>query len=246
MNAPAPAGDTERPVLGVARSLSGRRWRLRGDDSDLQTSEALARDLGLPPALALALAARGISAGDAPAYLDPTLKALLPDPSRLKDMDRAAERLAKAVRDGEKIAIFADYDVDGATASAVLARFLAALSAPARIYVPDRLREGYGPNAAALLRLQEDGIRLVVTVDCGIAAHAALGAAATAGLEVVVVDHHLPEDALPPAHAIVNPNRRDDLSGQGQLAAVGVAFLLAVATNRVLRRAGWFGPPRRR
>lgn len=232
--------DDSRPVLGVARSLAGKLWLMRATPDNAE-SVAMARELGLPQALARVLLARGIETAQVPAFLDPTLKAFLPDPSLLVDMDRAADRLARAIRDQEKIAIFADYDVDGATATAVLARFLAALDSPARIYVPDRLSEGYGPNAAALLRLHAEGIRLVVTVDCGIAAHDALAAAAEAGLDVVVVDHHLPEDALPRAHAIVNPNRRDETSGQGQLAAVGVAFLLAIATNRTLRRAGWFG-----
>lgn len=237
---PAANRDGLRPVLGVARSLAGKRWLMRATPDDA-AGVAMARDLGLPQALTRVLLARGIDGALAPAFLEPTLKAFLPDPSLLQDMDRAADRLARAIRDREKIAIFADYDVDGATATAVLVRFLAALDTAARIYIPDRLTEGYGPNAPALLRLKSEGIALVVTVDCGIAAHDALAAATDAGLDVVVVDHHLPEDALPRAQAIVNPNRRDDTSGQGQLAAVGVAFLLAIATNRALRQAGWYG-----
>jgi len=186
------------------------------------------------------LAARGVDAERAEAFLNPTLKADLPDPSTVLDMDRAAERLAIAVRGAEPIALFGDYDVDGATSSALLARFLREVGAEPRIYIPDRLREGYGPNIAAMTMLAREGARVIVTVDCGTQAHAALEAAHHAGADVIVCDHHLPGETLPVAFAIVNPNRRDDASGLGQLAAVGVAFLLCVATNRVLRESGWF------
>src|SRR5215831_711310 len=144
----------------------------------------------------------------------------------------------------QAIAVFGDYDVDGATSAALLARFFAAVGSQTRIYVPDRLREGYGPNAPALLRLQAEGARVVVTVDCGTTAHLPLAEAAEAGLDVIVIDHHVAEPLLPTAIAIVNPNRLDETSLHGALAAVGVAFLLVVAVNRELRRAGWYGVSR--
>src|SRR3546814_1531039 len=156
-------------------------------------------------------------------------------------MDRAAARLCRAIEAGEKVAVFGDYDVDGATSAAVLARFFAALGLALEIYIPDRLAEGYGPNAPALKRLKAQGVDLVITVDCGITAFEALDEAAAVGLEVIVVDHHAAEPRLPAAAAVVNPNRLDDRSGHGQLAAVGVAFLPVVALNRALRSAGRYG-----
>src|SRR5579862_3055526 len=163
-------------LLGVERSLSGRRWVARATDDRLGL--ALSQRFGLPELVGRLLAARGVGLDDAEAYLTPTLRTQLPDPSSLRDMDRAAERLATAIRGGEPIAIFGDYDVDGATASAVLGRFFAAAGARWRIYIPDRLTEGYGPNTPALLKLKEEGVRVVVTVDCGATAHAPLADAA--------------------------------------------------------------------
>ncbi|HUC63510.1 MAG TPA: single-stranded-DNA-specific exonuclease RecJ, partial [Alphaproteobacteria bacterium] len=177
---------------------------------------------------------------EAESYLAPTLRALLPDPFHLRGMAAAAERLAEAVTGGEPVGIFGDYDVDGATAAALLQRFMAAVGGRTRIYIPDRMREGYGPNAPALLGLKAEGLRLVVTVDCGTAAVEPLAAAAKAGLEVVVVDHHAGEPRLPPALAVINPNRLDEASPHRQLAAVGVAFLLVVAVNSRLRARGWY------
>jgi single-stranded-DNA-specific exonuclease len=226
--------------LGVERSLGGRRWVARPVDSRLAL--ALAQRLELPELVGRLLAARGVGLDEAEAYLAPTLRAQLPDPSSFLDMDRAAARLAAAIRGGEAIAIFGDYDVDGATAAAVLARFFAAVGARHRIYIPDRLSEGYGPNTPALLKLRDAGVRVVVTVDCGATAHAPLADAAQAGLDVIVCDHHVGEPALPPAFAVVNPNRFDETTPHRVLAAVGVAFLLAVAVNRLLRAAGWYGP----
>src|SRR5690606_16840278 len=207
---------------------------------------ALAQQFGLPEIVGRVLAARGVAAEEAERFLNPTLRTWLPDPSALRDMDRAAERLTRAIESGEKVAVFGDYDVDGATSAAVLARFFAALGLPLEIYIPDRLAEGYGPNAPALKRLKEQGIDLVITVDCGITAFDALEQAAAAGLDVIVVDHHAAEPRLPSAAAVVNPNRLDDSSGQGQLAAVGVAYLLVVALNRALRAAGWYAKTGRR
>ena len=222
----------------MRQSLTGRRWSLTPIDERL--AAALAQRHGLPEIVARVLAARGVGLGEVESFLAPKLRDLLPDPCRLKDMRAGAERLAAAITGGERIAVFGDYDVDGATAAALLLRFLSAVGAPARLYVPDRLREGYGPNAPALLQLRREGVSLVVTVDCGIAAHDALAAAAAAGLDVIVVDHHLGRESLPPAIAIINPKRLDDTGGLDHLAAVGVAFLLAVDVNRLLRQAGWY------
>jgi len=233
---------TAEAFLGVERSLLGRRWRARGGED--RAGLAIAQRLALPEIVGRLLAGRGIAPEAAESFLSPTLRELLPDPSRFLDMDKAADRLARAVQAGEAIAVFGDYDVDGATSAALLARFFAAAGRPIRVYIPDRMKEGYGPNLPALLALQAEGVRLVITVDCGITAFEPLAAAASAGLEIIVVDHHVAEPRLPQAVAVVNPNRLDETKGHGQLAAVGVAFLLAVAVNRALRRAGWYGAGR--
>ena len=224
------------PLLGVGRSATGRVWVAR--DADDRVAHALSQRLGVPDIVGRVLAARGVDADGGADFLNPTLKSALPDPSLFLDMDKAARRLADAVAAGERIAVFGDYDVDGATSTALLVRFLRDVGARPVIYIPDRRTEGYGPNPEAMRRLARDGVGLVVTVDCGIAAFAALEAAADAGLEVIVVDHHQAEPRLPIAVAVVNPNRLDETVPHRQLAAVGLAFLLAVATNRVLRRDG--------
>jgi single-stranded-DNA-specific exonuclease len=224
--------------LGVERSLCGRRWRQRAGDD--RAGLALAQQLRLPEIVGRLLAARGVGAEAADRFLNPTLRDALPDPAHLKDMGTAVERLTRAITGGELIAIFGDYDVDGATAAALLQRFLAAVGARARVYIPDRQKEGYGPNAPALLRLKAEGATVVVTVDCGTAAHQPLAAAKAAGLDVIVVDHHIAEPELPPAFAVINPNRVDESSAHGVLAAVGLAFLLVVGVNRALRQAGWY------
>ena len=228
-----------QPFLGVENSLTGRLWRSRLEDERLAL--AVSQQLGLPEVLGRVLAARGIPPEEGAAYLAPTLRDQLPDPSRLRDMDRAAARLTDAVMTGEIVGIFGDYDVDGATSSALLARFLRAVGGQVRLYIPDRLTEGYGPNTTALLALREEGLRVVVTVDCGTLAFEPLEAAHAAGLDVIVVDHHLAEPGLPPALAVINPNRLDESGTCGQLAAVGVAYLLVIAVNRALRAAGWYG-----
>ncbi len=225
-------------VLGVERSVSGRRWRPRLADS--RAGLALAQRLDVPEIVGRVLAARGVEADAAESFLNPRLRASLPDPSRLVDMDKAVRRLVDAVRKDEPVVVFGDYDVDGATAAALLARYFAAVGGRAAIYIPDRLIEGYGPNAPALLRLKAEGARVVVTVDCGISAYEPLAEARRAGLDVIVIDHHVAEPRLPEAVAVVDPNRLDDASGCGTLAAVGVAFLLVVGINRALREAGWF------
>jgi single-stranded-DNA-specific exonuclease len=225
-------------VLGVEQSACGRRWRWRGGDP--QAGQEIAERLALPEIVGRLLAQRGVDLDHAPGFLRPRLREQLPDPEHLRDMEAAAARLVQAVRDSETIAIFGDYDVDGATSAALLARFFASIGTRTRIYVPDRISEGYGPNSAALSRLRAEGVRVVVTVDCGTTAHLPLAEAAESGLDVIVVDHHVAEPLLPRAAAVVNPNRLDEASPHGGLAAVGVAFLLVVAVNRALRRDGWY------
>jgi single-stranded-DNA-specific exonuclease len=227
-----------RAVLGVNRSFTERSWIAR-DLHHLDT-HAISRDIGVPEIVARILVGRGVKPEQAIAYLTPTLKSDLPNPSCLIDMDKAAARLADAILSHEKIAVFGDYDVDGATSSAVFKRYFNALGRDITIYIPDRIREGYGPNSAALKMLADTGHKIIVTVDCGIAAHAPLADAKELGLDVIVVDHHLSTGVLPQAFAIVNPNRPDDISGQGMLAAVGVSFLVLVALNRALRAVGGF------
>jgi single-stranded-DNA-specific exonuclease len=225
-------------VLGVERSLSGRLWRARGGDD--RAGLALSQRFGLPEIIGRLLSGRGIGVEEAEGFLAPTLREALPDPSHLKDMDKAVLRLVDAVCGGELIGIFGDYDVDGATSSALLQRFFRAVGAKTTLYIPDRQREGYGPNAAALAKLKARGAGVVITVDCGISAQAALGAAAESGLDVIVVDHHLGDPALPRALAVIDPNRVDEASPHGMLAAVGVTFLLVGGVNRALRQAGWY------
>nr|WP_221238523.1 single-stranded-DNA-specific exonuclease RecJ [Roseospira visakhapatnamensis] len=216
----------------------GRRWRARPVDERL--AEALSQRLGLPEVVGRLLAGRGVDLDDAPTFLDPSMRAQLPDPSSFRDMDAAVARLGRAVRDGETIAVFGDYDVDGATSSAVLRRFLEAVGARVLVHIPDRLTEGYGPNGPALRSLRDKGAGVAVTVDCGITAFTALTEARAAGLDVIVIDHHSPGDRLPEAIAVVNPKRHDETTPHTDLAAVGVAFLLVVGLNRHLREAGWY------
>ena len=232
-------GNEADGFLGVVRSVTGRRWR--GRLADERLARGLAQRAGLPDLVARVVAARGIGLDGVDDFLEPTLRALLPDPSRLRDMDRAVARAVRAVEGGERIGVFADYDVDGATSAALLVRFFARLGRTLDVYVPDRLREGYGPNAGALAALRKAGASLVLTVDCGTTAHGPLAEAAALGLDVIVLDHHVSEPALPPAAAIVNPNRLDEDNDCRQLAAVGVTFLIVVALNRRLREAGWYG-----
>jgi single-stranded-DNA-specific exonuclease len=229
---------TDEAFLGVERSLTGRTWSLNASDERLGLT--ISQRFALPELLGRVLAARQVGLDAVESFLNPTLRDLLPDPFQFKDMDVAADRLARAVTAGETIGVFGDYDVDGATSSALLSRYFAAARASCRVYIPDRTREGYGPNAAALLKLKAEGVSPIITVDCGIAAFEALDSAAEAGIEVIVVDHHEAEARLPRALAVVNPNRLDESRAHGHLAAVGVAFLLVVALNRRLKESGWF------
>ena len=226
-----------QPVLGVARSLTGRRWIWR--DAEERVGLGIAQRLGLPEILGRLLAVRGIDSDAAADYLDPTLRALLPDPSLLADMDAAAQRIADAVRAGETVAIFSDYDVDGACAGALLASLFRELGCAVLPYVPDRLAEGYGPNRAARDSLVARGATLIICVDCGTAAGEVL-CALNGAADVVVLDHHKADGPPPAVVATVNPNRLDCTSGLGMLCAAAVAFLTAVASVRSLRRAGFF------
>jgi len=225
--------------LGVERSLTGRRWRVR--EADLKLVEEFRRRFGLSEIAARLLATRGVSAEDAKTFLDPTLKALFPDPSSFADMDLAARLIEDAIVSGKPTAVLADYDVDGGTSAAQLVRYFRARGRELKIYVPDRMKEGYGPSALAFERLKADGVQLVITVDCGAAAEEPLNAAAALGLDVIVLDHHLMHGPPPKAAAVVNPNRLDDTSGQGHLTAAGVVLVTLAAVNREARRRGSIG-----
>jgi single-stranded-DNA-specific exonuclease len=226
--------------LGVKASVRGFAWRDRLDAAAAKTAVAISQRHGLPEMLGRVLASRGVGLDQVATALDPTVRALMPDPSTLRDMDKAAVRLAQAIADCEPIAVFGDYDVDGACSAALVQRFLAAHGRTARIYIPDRMTEGYGPNREAIESLVREGSRLIVTVDCGTTGVEPLAAAAPLGADVIVVDHHQAGERLPDVTAIVNPNRHDDLSGLGNLCAAGVTFLLLVATARELRRRGTY------
>lgn len=229
---------TKAHVCGVSRSILGQPWRWRGAAADGHDEAFQPDDL-----IDQLLMARGVAREALEAHRLPTLRGFMPDPSLFRDMDRAAERLADSVESGEAVTVFGDYDVDGATSAALLVRLLRSLGTEPRAYIPDRLMEGYGPSGEALVRLAREGARLIVTVDCGAQAFEALAMAREAGVEIVVVDHHKCSSALPPALALVNPNRLDEgaeAAAHGHLAAVGVCFLLGAATLRVLRGRGYF------
>ena len=229
----------QRPVFGINHSLTGQRWAWRGG---LAPGDGLT-GRGDDELLHHIFRSRGADAADFGRLKTPTLRDWLPDPSIFADMGRAAERIADAVKAGEHIVVYGDYDVDGATSAAVMIRTLRAVGGKAGHYIPDRLLEGYGPSAGALVALKQAGADLVITVDCGTQGFEALEAAKAAGLDVIVVDHHKAGTALPPAIALVNPNRLDeapDAAAHGHLAAVGMAFLLCVALNRLLRARGHF------
>ena len=224
--------------LGVERSLGGRRW-VGPDATRQRLTEALAQETGLSEALCGVLSARGVRAPDVTGYLAPTLRDLMPDPLRLRDMEAATTRLIEAATRGERVAIFADYDVDGAASAALLIDWLRDLGCAPSLYVPDRMLEGYGPNPAAMRQLA-DAHDLIICVDCGTMAHDAIAAAE--GCDVVVIDHHLGAETLPPALAVVNPNRQDESGDLGHLCAAAVVFLVLVHANRRLREEGRTGP----
>ncbi|MFI5014668.1 MAG: single-stranded-DNA-specific exonuclease RecJ [Hyphomicrobiales bacterium] len=233
-----------RAILGVTASILGRPWRARLDTAGEMRAMALAQAHGLPDLLARVLAAREIGVDAVETYLAPKLKDLLPDPSSLVDMDKAVERLARAVTAREHVALFGDYDVDGAASVALLGLYLRDLGCKLSFRIPDRITEGYGPNADAIAALAQEGASLLVTLDCGTVSHAPLAEAKRLGLDVIVIDHHQAPETLPPADALVNPNRQDDLSGLTMLCAAGVTFVVLVALNRELRRRSFFGSAR--
>ncbi len=230
----------DRNVLGVASSVTGRRWISRPMDS--RVALAIAQRHDLPEILGRVLAARNVGIDDAPAFLDPRLRTLMPPPDTLRDMTKGARRIARAIMENEPVGIIGDYDVDGTCSTAMLLEFLHACCLhDVHAHIPHRVDEGYGPSREAMEKFAERGIRLVITLDCGAMAHDVLAHAADLGLETVVVDHHQMGDALPPAHAVINPNRPDDEAGQGHLCAAGVAFLLLAAVMRTLIDEGWEG-----
>ena len=229
------AGST---FLKVARSLTGQRWRDRLDDGAHAVALSMVQELGLSDALSRILAGRGVSVDEAEGFLQPRLRDLMPDPLVLRDMDPAVERLAQAVVRGQMVGVFGDYDVDGACSVALLVEGLQAAGVHCLFHIPDRMTEGYGPNVEALQTLQAQGAALIVTVDCGVTSHEVIAEIQKAGCDVVILDHHQAPEILPQAHAVVDPNRLDDLSGLGHLCAAGVVFLTLVALNRRLRQMG--------
>jgi single-stranded-DNA-specific exonuclease len=236
--------NSERFFLGVERSATGRAWRDRLDQRGQARALNIAQRLGIPELLARVLAGRGVEADEAEAFLDPTIKQLLPDPHSLTDMEAASARIVHAIERAESVAIFGDYDVDGATASALLARYLRHCGLDPIIHIPDRIFEGYGPNVDAIRSFAERGVKLLITVDCGTTSIEPLTEAKRLGLDTVVIDHHQADEELPPAVAIVNPNRADDLSGLGHLAAVGLVFVTLVALTRDLRARDFWNAAR--
>ncbi len=235
------SNDAVAPFLGVGNSARGFQWRERLQAGQRNTALAISQRHGLPELLGRVLAARGVGIDEVPVVLEPTIKALMPDPSVLKDMDTAAHRLADAVGKRQPVAVFGDYDVDGACSSALMARWLGHHGVKARIYIPDRIFEGYGPNPAAIETLVAEGARLIVTVDCGTTSFEPLAVARKLGTDVIVIDHHQADERLPDVAAVVNPNRQDDISGLGHLCAAGVTFMTLVAATRELRRRGAYG-----
>lgn len=236
-----PARKAANPAAASpALSAGGRRWRLH--QADPRRVQSLLPAVGGSDLLARLLEARGVDVADAAGYLAPTLREFFPDPSSFADMDKAAGIVLDAILDGRKVIVFADYDVDGGTSSATLARYFRAWGRDLGLYVPDRLEEGYGPSPEAFRYLKGQGAELVITVDCGAAAVRALDEAVAIDLPIVVIDHHLMSGVVPPTAALVNPNRPDCNSGQGHLAAAGVVFVFVAAMNRLARERG-VAPP---
>lgn len=238
------AGAPKPAFLNVERSVLGVPWRDRLGPEGRAVAEAMVQQFGLSDILARVLAGRGVTPETAAEFLDPTVRASMPDPATMVDMEPAVERLARAVEAGERVAIFGDYDVDGACSSALLAEFLRHCGTPHAIHIPDRIFEGYGPNPEAIAKLAGEGASLLVTVDCGTASAGPFAEAARLGLDVIVLDHHQAPEDLPKVTAIVNPNRLDDLSGLGHLCAAGVVFMTLVALNRRLREQGYWSVAR--
>ncbi|MGN6284812.1 MAG: single-stranded-DNA-specific exonuclease RecJ [Afipia sp.] len=242
MTPPASALPVEAPpaFLGVSYSATGKLWLDRLDARGAARALAIAQRYDLPEMLARVIAGRGVDIDAVDDFLDPTIRKLMPDPFTVTQMEAAAHRIADAVARREKIAIFGDYDVDGATSSALLAWHLRHCGLDPLIHIPDRIFEGYGPNVEAIRGLADKGAKLLITVDCGTTSIEHLAEAKRLGMDVVVIDHHQCGDELPVVDALVNPNRLDDLSGLGHLAAVGLVFVTLVAVNRELRGRGFW------
>lgn len=222
--------------MGVETSLLGQKWVSRLNNVGQNTALDIAQKTKIPELIARVMAARGVPADDAASFLSPSIRDLMPDPSTMTDCDLATDRIVQAIQLQERVAIFGDYDVDGASSSALLARLFNHLGVPNEIYIPDRIFEGYGPNPNAIAELIEKGAQLIITVDCGSTSFEALEKAKELNCDVVVIDHHQVNDELPPCVALVNPNRQDDLSGLGHLCAAGVVFMVMVAVQRQLRQ----------
>jgi single-stranded-DNA-specific exonuclease len=228
--------------LNVSRSAKSQRWQARLLDT--RSAEAIAQRLELPEIVARVMAARGVGLEEAEAFLNPTLRGLMPPPSTVRDMEKGASRLAMAIIAGERIGIISDYDVDGVSSAAIMLRFLRAVGSDAAVHIPDRISEGYGPSQMAVSKLAEQGTQLLLTLDCGVMSHDPLAHAADLGLQAIIVDHHQAGDELPQARAVINPNRQDDTSGLGYLCAAGVVMMLVAATNKELRLRGYYNDQR--
>lgn len=245
MAAPRRKAAAAGPLFGVSRSVLGREWQLRSGPE--RTTKALMQTYQLEEPIARILAARGFGKEEAGPFLNPSLKDQLPDPLVFKDMDKALRRTVEAIKRDERLVIFGDYDVDGATSSSVLRLYLRQAGVNCTVYIPDRLKEGYGPNVPAMEMLAAEGNKLCFTVDCGTTAHKPIEAAKKGGMDVIVIDHHAPEPALPMAVAVINPVRLDENEPAKQyrnLAAVGMTFMFVVGLNRALREEGFFSPKR--
>ena len=240
MAEPHKQANTSKAFLGIERSLTGQMWRDRLDDAARAQALAMVQEWALPDTLARILAGRSVMAHEAQVFLEPRLRDLMPDPLVMRDMDRVVERLVRAVTGREAVGVFGDYDVDGACSVALLVEGLSAAGVPCRFHIPDRLTEGYGPNRDALQGLVTQGMQLLVTVDCGVTSHEVITEIAGGGTDVLVLDHHQAPEILPPAYAVVDPNRLDDLSDLGHLCAAGVVFLTLVALYRALRQQGYW------
>ncbi len=235
--------DAPRSFLDVTRSVGGRAWVDRLDMAGTRLATAISQRHDIPEILGRVMAGRGVGLDEAGSYLEPTIRSLMPDPSTLTAMDALAERLAGAITDNESVALFGDYDVDGACATALMARYLRHFGLEPRVHIPDRIFEGYGPNIGAIDKLIDGGATLIVTLDCGTTSDHPIAHARSRGVDVLVIDHHLSDHELPPATALVNPNRADDISGLSYLCAAGVTFMVLVAVNRLLRQRGDTGLP---
>lgn len=229
---------TRESLFQARLSVSGKIWQFRPCDD--RQALAITQRYGLSSSVGQLLSNRGVALEDVPVFLEPTLRQLMPDPSHLKDLDQAVDRVIAALKGGEKIAVFGDYDVDGGTSCALLHRYFASLGKAIRIYIPDRIDEGYGPNVEAMRILKKEGHTLVLMVDCGTTAFDPLAEAKALGMDIIVIDHHVAQPALPKAYAIINPNRLDQESPLKNLCAAGLSFVFLVALQRKLREMNWF------